>query len=93
MKTALIAGSTGLIGKHLLQLLLESAEYNFVKAITRKPLDFQHPKLENIIVDFDKLTEQYSHFKADDVYCFCMEFFCCCEFFLFQDNLSQEALL
>ncbi len=69
MKTALIAGSTGLIGKHLLQLLLESDQYNLVKAITRKPLDFQHPKLENIIVDFDRLTEQYAHFKADDVFC------------------------
>jgi len=69
MKTALIAGSTGLIGKHLLQLLLESDQYNLVKAITRKPLDFQHPKLENIVVDFDKMTEQYSHFKTDDVFC------------------------
>lgn len=69
MKTALIAGSTGLIGKHLLQLLLESDQYNLVKAITRKPLDFQHPKLENIVVDFDKMTEQYSHFKTEDVFC------------------------
>jgi uncharacterized protein YbjT (DUF2867 family) len=69
MKTALIAGSTGLIGKHLLQLLLESDQYNLIKAITRKPLDFQHPKLENIILDFDTMTEQYSHFKTDDVFC------------------------
>lgn len=69
MKTALIVGSTGLIGKHLLQLLLESDQYNLVKAITRKPLDFQHPKLENLVVDFDKMTERYAHFKTDDVFC------------------------
>ncbi len=69
MKTALIAGSTGLIGKNLLQLLLESDQYNLIKAITRKPLDFQHPKMENIVVDFDKMTEQYAHFKTDDVFC------------------------
>jgi len=60
MKTALLAGSTGLIGKQLLQLLLKDPYYEKVKAITRKPLDIQHPKLENVILDFDTLTEHYS---------------------------------
>lgn len=69
MKTALIAGATGLIGKQLLQLLLEDSFYGKVKAITRKPLTVQHLKLENIVLDFDKLSEHRTSLKADDVFC------------------------
>ena len=69
MKTALIVGATGLIGKQLLQLLLEDQYYEKVKVITRKPLDIQHPKLENLVLDFDKLSERYAELKADDIFC------------------------
>ncbi len=69
MKTALIAGSTGLIGGQLLQLLLNDEYYDVVKAISRKPLEITHPKLENIVLDFDKLTEHHDKLKADDVFC------------------------
>jgi len=69
MKTALLAGATGLIGKQVLQLLLDDAYYSKVKAITRKPLDVQNPKLENIVLDFDRLAEEEETLKADDVFC------------------------
>lgn len=69
MKTALIAGATGLIGKQVLQLLLEDSYYSSVKAITRKPLDVQHPKLENIILNFDQMDLRRDALKADDVFC------------------------
>jgi uncharacterized protein YbjT (DUF2867 family) len=69
MKTALIAGATGLIGKQLLQLLLQDSYYGKVIAITRKPLNIQNPKFENVILDYDKLSEHYEALKADDVFC------------------------
>jgi len=69
MKTALIAGSTGLIGNQLLQLLLEDNYYDAVKAISRKPLAITHPKLENIVFEFDRMTEHHDKVKADDVFC------------------------
>lgn len=69
MKTALIAGSTGLIGKQLLQLLLDSPEYEKVKAISRKPLDLIHSKLENIITDLSSLEANKEKLTADDVFC------------------------
>lgn len=69
MKTALIAGSTGLIGSQLLQLLLNDNYYDAVKAISRQPLEITHPKLENIVLDFDRLTEYHERLKADDVFC------------------------
>jgi uncharacterized protein YbjT (DUF2867 family) len=69
MKVALITGATGLIGSQLIQLLLEDSYYGKVMAITRKPLDFQHSKLENLLIDFDRLDESRNLLKADDVFC------------------------
>jgi uncharacterized protein YbjT (DUF2867 family) len=69
MKTALLAGVTGLIGKQVLQILLADDYYSRVIALTRKPLDFQHPKIENIITDFNDLTNLGEELQADDVFC------------------------
>lgn len=68
MKTALIAGSTGLIGRQLLQLLLESDRYAKVIALTRNDLP-AHPKLEILKIRFDELTDWASKLAADDVFC------------------------
>jgi len=68
-KTALIAGSTGLIGNELLQFLLNEKEYDKVTAIVRRPLEIKHPKLDEKIVDFDKLEEYKESFDVDDVFC------------------------
>lgn len=69
MKTALVAGATGLIGNQLLQLLLNDDHYTLVKAVSRAPLAITHAKLENRVIDFDKLTEYHEALKADDVFC------------------------
>jgi uncharacterized protein YbjT (DUF2867 family) len=68
MKTALIAGSTGLIGGQLLELLLASTEYSKVVAITRKALP-AHLKLVQVKMDLDKIPELNEAFRADDVFC------------------------
>lgn len=69
MKVALLAGSTGLIGKQLLQLLLQDPEYHRVIALSRKPLDVTHSKLENIVTDLNDLEEIRPRLKADNVFC------------------------
>lgn len=69
MKTALIAGSTGLIGSQLLQLLLNSDRYAKVIALTRQDLPLLHPKLVQVKVDFGKLGEYNEALKADDIFC------------------------
>ena len=68
-KTALIAGSTGLIGSQLLQLLLDSDRYSHVIALTRQDLPLQHSKLTQLKIDFSKLGESLEDFAADDIYC------------------------
>jgi len=68
MKTALIAGSTGLIGQQLLRLLIESPLYEKVIAITRQDLA-AHPKLIQVKMEFGNITEKSGMLKADDVFC------------------------
>lgn len=69
MKTALIAGSTGLIGKQLLELVLDDSHYVEVKAISRKPIAIANPKFKNIVLDSDGLEANADLLKADDVFC------------------------
>lgn len=68
MKTALLVGATGLIGKQLLELLEKDANYNKVIVLTRKPLVVSG-NCENRVVNFDALEESFDSIKADDVFC------------------------
>jgi len=67
-RTALVAGSTGLIGGQLLTLLLEDPHYSKVIALSRKPLTLTHAKLENVSVEVDQLN-QHKDLNAEDVFC------------------------
>jgi uncharacterized protein YbjT (DUF2867 family) len=69
MATALIAGATGLVGSRLLELLLQSGDYDRVIALSRKPMSHSSTRFINRVVDFDHLDRQGSELKADDVYC------------------------
>jgi len=68
MKTALLAGSTGLIGSQLLTLLLNSERYSRVIALTRHDLP-AHPKLTQIHADGQTLIAYVDQLGADDVFC------------------------
>jgi uncharacterized protein YbjT (DUF2867 family) len=56
-RTAVIAGATGLVGGHLLDVLLEDGTWDRVVAIGRRPTDRRHPRLEQRVVDFAALGE------------------------------------
>ncbi|MBM7691042.1 uncharacterized protein YbjT (DUF2867 family) [Peribacillus deserti] len=68
-KTALIAGTSGLIGSELLQILLNSREYGEVISLVRKPQKIHHSKLTEKVVSFDQLNTYDEVFSVDDVYC------------------------
>ncbi len=71
MKTAILFGATGLIGNHLLQLLINNNDYAKVKVFTRKPINKQHSKLEIYNIDFNKIDNYVSSITGDDCY-FCI---------------------
>ena len=68
-KIALIAGASGLVGSHLLSLLLDSEDFSKVYAIVRKPLGVGHPKLEERIIDFDQIEQMTFPTPIDIVFC------------------------
>jgi len=68
-KTALIAGSTGLIGRQLLALLLNDSQYSTVIAVSRKKLEISNPKLLNIVSELNQLNSNSDQLKADDIFC------------------------
>lgn len=66
-KTALVLGATGLVGKQLVAQLLEHPNYNRVVALTRRPLELQHPKLQSEILDFEHPDP--AKIRSDDLFC------------------------
>jgi len=55
-KSALILGSSGLVGGEVLQRLLQDDAYHNVIVINRKPTSIRHPKLMEYITDFKDFT-------------------------------------
>lgn len=55
---AVIVGASGLIGEHLLQMLLASSKYTSVTALTRRPLNITHRKLVQVVIDFNQLNDE-----------------------------------
>jgi uncharacterized protein YbjT (DUF2867 family) len=56
MNVAVVAGASGLVGKYLLNVLLEDAFYDVIVALTRRPLAIYSPKVQQRHVDYDQLT-------------------------------------
>ena len=68
-KTAVIIGATGLVGKHLLDLLLDDPYYTSVVAFTRSHFFWEHPKLEYFQTDFKSIESLQNSIKGDDFFC------------------------
>ncbi len=64
-KTALVFGSTGLVGSELLKLLINTGEFSNVKIFVRKKTNINHPKVQEILVDFDELQSKSSEIIGD----------------------------
>ena len=67
-RTALVVGATGLVGSHVLELLLADATYDRVHVLVRRPTGKPHDKLTEHVVDFDHLDPALPAWKCDDVY-------------------------
>ena len=71
MKTALLFGSSGLVGSHLLNQLIKDNDYNKIKIFVRSEPKVNDPKLEIIRTDFNNL-ENYKKDIIGDVCFFCI---------------------
>ena len=71
MKTALVFGSSGLIGGHLLYQLIKNDNYNKIKLFVRSEIFINEPKIEIIKIDFNDLENHTEDVKGDDCF-FCI---------------------
>jgi len=62
---ALIIGATGATGKDLVSTLLRDPDYTDVLVFVRRSTGIHHPKLTEILTDFDKMEPIEEHIKGD----------------------------
>ncbi len=71
MKTALIFGSSGLVGKNLLNQIISNSNYSKVKIFVRYSLEISDQKVEVINTDFKDLQKIKNLIIGDDCF-FCI---------------------
>jgi len=71
MKTALIFGSSGLIGSELLNVVKQNNNYNKIKLFVRSAPNNNDPKVEIIQTDFNVLEKHKDSIVGDDCF-FCI---------------------
>jgi uncharacterized protein YbjT (DUF2867 family) len=73
-RSILLAGATGLVGKHCVKALLAQDELSKLTVLSRRELPYSLPseqtkKLDVQLVDFDLLSEKEALFNVDAVVC------------------------
>ena len=71
MKTALIFGSSGLVGKNLLNQIINNSNYSKIKIFVRSSLEISDQKVEIISTDFKDLQKIKNLIIGDDCF-FCI---------------------
>ena len=63
--TAVVVGATGLVGRYLVQELINDESCTEIRIIVRRKTEFKHPKLVECIIDFEKEEEYLQNIKGD----------------------------
>ena len=71
MKTALVFGSTGLVGGHLLDQLIKNENYNKIKLFVRSEIIINDLKAEIVKTAFNNMQKHKEEMTGDDCY-FCI---------------------
>jgi len=68
MRTALVFGSSGLVGGHLLNQLIKDTNYSKIKLFVRLVPEISDPKVEIIKTDFNNLENHKGDIIGDDCF-------------------------
>jgi uncharacterized protein YbjT (DUF2867 family) len=69
-KSAVVFGATGLVGKELINALLDNNDFESITAVVRQQLVLTNPKLKQIkLSDFSKLMDLPDKLKAGAFFC------------------------
>jgi uncharacterized protein YbjT (DUF2867 family) len=67
-RTAIVFGSTGLIGNLLLEELIQSNQYLKILIFVRQTIDISHPRVQQFAVDFSEPASFSELIKGDDLF-------------------------
>ncbi len=68
MKTALVFGATGLVGSHLVDLLIQDDRYREIIVFVRAPQSWDSGKVTQRVIDFDRLADFSDLIRGDELY-------------------------
>jgi uncharacterized protein YbjT (DUF2867 family) len=68
-RSAVLLGASGLIGGHLLRLLVDEPAYTEVAVLTRRPLGVEGGKVREAVVDFENPETYRARVAVDDIFC------------------------
>lgn len=63
-RIAMVLGATGLVGRAVTEELLNRKGWDEVRVLVRRPMNLEHPKLKQTIVDWDKLEQYKEQFQG-----------------------------
>lgn len=69
-QTAVVIGATGMIGEALVQKLIADENFNKIRLLVRRPLTYNEPKVEIVVVNFDdpaQIAEKLG--SGDSLFC------------------------
>ena len=69
MRTAIVAGASGLVGEHVLRRLLAGGHHERVVAFVRGPINIVHRRLEQRTIDYDRIGRMSAFPRGEDVFC------------------------
>ncbi len=67
-RTAVVFGATGLIGKYLVEELIQNMRYSTIKVFTRRKLNIEHIKVVEHIVDVENVDTYADQIRGDDLF-------------------------
>jgi uncharacterized protein YbjT (DUF2867 family) len=67
-KRAVIFGASGLVGKALVDLLIENEKYSKIIVANRREIGYSSSKVDEKIIDFSKLKSFPDLFDADEIF-------------------------
>jgi uncharacterized protein YbjT (DUF2867 family) len=68
-RTVLLLGATGLVGRSLLQQLLNEPDVARVRVVARRPTGTRHDKLDERVFDLDAMEQHADAFAVDQIFC------------------------
>ncbi|MBS1550014.1 MAG: NAD(P)H-binding protein [Bacteroidetes bacterium] len=66
---AVVIGASGATGKDLVNQLIHHSQVESVRILVRKPMNIQHDKLEEIVIDFDDFSNWKNEVQGDTAFC------------------------